>query len=142
MLQNLVLLVSGTDAVSNTNRAIPVDSDEAMSAALRAIAADPPNYCLTLDGGRQRLNCGAQAVLAMVPYIAPNPAPPPPPTPLHELGEGIVAVAHDELERLKGEASLASELCKEIQAFAKDGGALQTLRQMAAQLRASQSAQA
>lgn len=132
MLQNLVLLLTGTDLASNTLRAITVDSDEAMTSALRAIAADPPGYCLAIDGGRQRLNCGKDSVLAMVPHVDPLP---PAPGAFEKLGDDVVAVGKEELDKLKSEAALAGQLCAELRGFAKDGGALHTLKQMVSQIR-------
>lgn len=137
MLSNLVLWLTGLDEASNTTKCLPVDDVTAMDAALRAIAANPPLRVTMLTGGRAAATISADQCKAMVPTLPPLP---PAPSPGQQLDNDFEAIAKADLSKLKGDAKLCHDLCDVLVDFAKDGGALETVKQMASQLRQYQAA--
>ncbi len=138
MLLNLELWVVGVDKASNITKCLSVDDAPSMDSALRAITTNPPTRVLMLTGGRASAAIAAGDVINMIPAV---PAQPPAPTPQH-LGPDLIAIAKDDIAKLESDAKLCHDLCSVLTDFAKDGGALETLKQMASQLRQYQASHA
>lgn len=141
MLKNISLCVMGTDQDSGQTLFLTVDDPTAMEAALRAITADPPLRGTYLTGGRSSCALSAAEVAGLVPQLGPLPPAPPPPSPLKQLGDDIAGIAKGDLLKLEQDASLCHQLCGVLQEFAHDGGALDTVKAMALQLRQYQAAE-
>src|SRR5712664_1214594 len=73
MLKDLVVYVAGIDPERNVLLAIPLQDEDTMTAALRAIAAYPPLHVIELQGSSLRMDCSPATVCGMVPHLDPVP---------------------------------------------------------------------